>query len=47
VKYKVEDVNGDNILNQDDRVILGSDMPTLTVGIGSRFEYKGVDLSFL
>jgi TonB-linked SusC/RagA family outer membrane protein len=46
-EIKVEDVNGDNILNQDDRVILGSDMPTLTVGVGSRFEYKGVDLSFL
>jgi len=46
-EIKVEDVNNDNILNQNDRVILGSDMPTLTVGLGSRFEYKGVDLSFL
>jgi TonB-linked SusC/RagA family outer membrane protein len=46
-EIKVEDVNNDGILNQNDRVILGSDMPTLTVGLGSRFEYMGVDLSFL
>jgi TonB-linked SusC/RagA family outer membrane protein len=46
-EIKVEDVNGDGLLNQDDRQILGSDMPTLTLGLGSRFEYKGVDLSFL
>jgi len=46
-EVKVQDVNSDDMLNQNDRVILGSDMPTFTVGIGSRFEYKGVDLSFL
>lgn len=46
-EIKVEDVNEDNLINQDDRVILGSDMPTVTIGLGSRFEYKGVDFSFL
>ncbi len=46
-EIKVEDVNNDDLLNQDDRQILGSDMPTITIGLGSRFEYKGVDLSFL
>ncbi|KPK85914.1 MAG: hypothetical protein AMS27_06255 [Bacteroides sp. SM23_62_1] len=46
-EIKVEDVNDDGLLNQDDRQILGSDMPTLTLGLGSRFEYKGVDFSFL
>ncbi|MQY80573.1 MAG: SusC/RagA family TonB-linked outer membrane protein [Bacteroidetes bacterium] len=44
---KVRDVNNDNKINQDDRVIIGSDMPTVTIGLGSRFEYKGVDFSFL
>jgi TonB-linked SusC/RagA family outer membrane protein len=44
---KVEDLNGDDLLNQDDRMILGSDMPTATVGWSARLEYKGVDFSFL
>jgi TonB-linked SusC/RagA family outer membrane protein len=46
-QIKVRDVNSDNIINQDDRQIIGSDMPTVTLGLGSRFEYKGIDLSFL
>jgi TonB-linked SusC/RagA family outer membrane protein len=46
-QIKVRDVNNDNIINQDDRVILGTDIPTVTLGLGSRFEYKGFDLSFL
>jgi len=46
-QIKVEDVNNDDLINQDDRVIIGSDMPTVTLGLGSRFEYKGVDFSFL
>jgi hypothetical protein len=43
----VKDQNGDDLINQDDRVILGSDMPTVTLGLGSRFEYKGFDFSFM
>lgn len=43
----VKDQNSDDLINQEDRVILGSDMPTITIGLSSRFEYKGVDLSFL
>ncbi|MGW8317488.1 MAG: SusC/RagA family TonB-linked outer membrane protein, partial [Bacteroidales bacterium] len=43
----VKDQNDDGIINQDDKIILGSDMPTVTVGLGSRFEYKGVDFSFM
>lgn len=46
-QIKVRDVNNDNIINQDDRIIIGTDIPTVTLGLGSRFEYKGVDLSFL
>ena len=46
-EIKVTDLNNDDLINQDDKVIIGSDMPTITLGLGSRFEYKGVDLSFL
>jgi len=51
-EIKVEDVpdeNGeiDNIINQDDRQILGSSIPKLTLGLGSRMEYKDFELSFL
>ncbi len=46
-EIKVRDVNNDGLINQDDRVIIGSDMPTVTIGLGSRFEYKGFDFSFL
>jgi TonB-linked SusC/RagA family outer membrane protein len=51
-EIKVEDVldeNGeiDNIINQDDRQILGSNIPKLTLGLGSRMEYKDFELSFL
>ena len=45
IKIKDQDENG--IINQDDQIILGSDMPTVTIGLGSRFEYKGVDFSFM
>lgn len=51
-EIKVEDVpdeNGeiDNIINQNDRQILGSNIPKLTLGLGSRMEYKDFELSFL
>jgi len=46
-QIKVRDVNNDNIINQDDRVVLGSDIPIVTLGLGSRLGYKGVDFSFL
>lgn len=44
---KVEDLNNDQIINQDDRQILGTDMPDFTLGFSSRLAYKNVDLSFL
>jgi len=50
IKVKdVPDENGeiDNIINQDDRQILGSNIPTMTLGLGSRMEYKDFELSFL
>jgi TonB-linked SusC/RagA family outer membrane protein len=44
---KVRDVNEDGIINEQDRVILGSDMPTLSIGIGNRISYGAFDFSFL
>lgn len=44
-EIKVRDQNGDGIINEEDRVILGSDMPTLSGAITNRFRYKNVDLS--
>ncbi|WP_246223028.1 TonB-dependent receptor domain-containing protein [Draconibacterium halophilum] len=46
-EIKVRDVNSDDIINQDDRQILGSNIPTLTMGLGSRMQYKDFELSFL
>jgi len=43
----VKDQNNDGVINQDDKIIIGSDMPTVTLGLGSRFEYKGFDFSFM
>jgi hypothetical protein len=43
----VKDQNEDDIINQEDKIILGSDMPTMTASLGARLEYKGVDFSFM
>lgn len=44
-EIKVRDVNGDGTINEQDRVILGSDMPVLSGGITNRLRYKNFDLS--
>jgi TonB-linked SusC/RagA family outer membrane protein len=44
---KAVNVNGDNTLNTDDRVILGSPFPDFTWGITNNFTYRNFDLSFL
>ncbi len=44
---KVVNTNGDNTINPDDRVILGSPFPDFTYGITNTVNYKGFDLSFL
>lgn len=41
----VEDVNGDGEITPDDKVILGSFMPKLTLGLTNEFRWKGFDLS--
>ncbi|MEZ0607755.1 SusC/RagA family TonB-linked outer membrane protein [Fibrella sp. WM1] len=46
VKYK--DQNGDGVIDQNDtRPIGNTSVPTVTVGLHSRFQYKGFDLDFL
>lgn len=44
---KVINTNGDNKLDADDRVVLGSPFPDFTWGITNTFTYKNFDLSFL
>ena len=45
-QIKVADTNNDGKITADDRVLLGSDVPSWTGGITNRFSYKGFDLSF-
>lgn len=44
---KLVDVNGDNIINADDRVITGSPYPKFTWGLTNTFAWKAFDLSFM
>lgn len=39
------DVNGDGVIDEDDRVVLGSGLPKVNFGLSARFEYKRFDLS--
>lgn len=43
IRYK--DQNGDGVINDKDKVILGSPLPKLTYGFSVNLEYKGFDLS--
>ncbi|MEX0315732.1 MAG: SusC/RagA family TonB-linked outer membrane protein [Allomuricauda sp.] len=45
--YIVEDVNGDNVINGEDRKVIGSPLPDFTYGFSTSFKYKGFDLSTL
>jgi TonB-linked SusC/RagA family outer membrane protein len=45
-EIKIQDTNGDGIINANDRQILGSAIPAFVAGLTNRFEYKGFDLSF-
>jgi TonB-linked SusC/RagA family outer membrane protein len=45
-QVKIQDTNKDGKITADDRVILGSDIPSFQGGITNRFSYKGFDLSF-
>ncbi|MRS59767.1 SusC/RagA family TonB-linked outer membrane protein [Larkinella terrae] len=43
---KIQDTNKDGKITADDRVFLGSDIPSWSGGITNRFNFKGFDLSF-
>jgi len=42
---KWEDVNGDHVINDRDRVILGNPYPDLTLGLSNEFGYKNFTLA--
>lgn len=44
-QVKVQDTNNDGLINAQDRVLLGSDVPDFSMGLTNRFSYKGFDLS--
>jgi TonB-dependent starch-binding outer membrane protein SusC len=44
---KLVDVNGDKIINADDRVVTGSPYPDFNWGVTNNFTYKSFDLSFM
>ncbi|MHA6246925.1 SusC/RagA family TonB-linked outer membrane protein [Pontibacter sp. CAU 1760] len=45
-EIKVRDVNGDNKITADDRIILGTPRPNWQGGMTHRFSYKDFDFSF-
>ncbi len=45
--YRWQDTDGDGEITEDDKVYLGSFFPDFSFNISSRFNYKGIDLSFL
>ena len=45
-QVKFRDVNGDGVIDQNDRVIIGNTQPDFIGGLGNDFKYKNFDLSF-
>lgn len=43
--FKFKDVNGDGVIDTDDRTVTGSYHPDFTYGFTNRFSFKGFDLS--
>ena len=44
--FKFRDVNGDGVINANDRVILGNSFPDFVIGLGNTLSYKSVDFHF-
>ena len=42
---KFKDINGDDVIDQDDRTMIGKPHPDLTYGFNFTLDYKGIDLS--
>ena len=43
--YIYKDQNGDGVINEDDRTVIGNPEPKFTFGIGNTFSYKNFDLT--
>lgn len=43
---KYRNLNGDNVIDEKDRTIIGSAQPDFTWGLNNTFSYKNIDLSF-
>lgn len=41
------DVNGDNVIDEDDRTMIGNPTPDWTLGVNASLEYSNFDFSFL
>ncbi|TFZ65392.1 TonB-dependent receptor [Hymenobacter sp. UV11] len=46
-QIKVEDVDGNGVINANDRVIVGSRQPKFEAGLTNRFRFKGLDLTIV
>lgn len=44
--YKIEDANGDGIINEDDKISKGTFSPDFTYGFGGDVQYRGLTFSF-
>lgn len=44
---KLVDINGDNVIDANDRTVIGNPYPDFTWGISNKFSYKDFDLSFM
>ena len=44
-KLKVSDINGDGVINDDDRTVIGNPHPDFTYGINLDFSYKDLSLN--
>lgn len=45
--FRFKDVNGDGVIDANDRTVIGNYQPDYTYGITNRLGYKGIELSFL
>jgi TonB-linked SusC/RagA family outer membrane protein len=43
-RFRFKDINGDGVINSDDRTFLGSPVPKFTGGLNFKFAYKGFEL---
>ena len=45
--FKIKDVDGNDVINNDDRTIIGNPYPDFIYGITNRFSYKNFDLNII